>query len=472
MVSVEALLARHGLSAPDGRLLHAYGVTDAEFAEMTAALTSGALKVAPGRLFVLWAAEEIRRNHSVGGLTWDFLLTRCGLPGQRAVGVDWVTTGMAFWRRKIRRRASDDTTLYLYSLMAEGGLPEAFLARESGYSSAVLGAIGDIEREALGPGDLTALDRIAAHRSDGLPAAFQGKESKELLRDLALAVVELRHELPDLIGIEAAQLWLDRNRPGWTDRLPLRLSQEARQAILLPALSRQIERPTGGALAQRLLMPTAGGQAWVGALRLLRGGILPFGLLPLVDRTLVLRLVAVDGTALRASPDLGGWRLEAARDMIFALEPWAPAVLMAYADGMALGEVVIDPGLPEPAEVALLWRAESPSAPHALVPAVGGRSRGDRLWLLARDAPVCDPGVMLHDPAPGPGGQVWPLSGQGRLKVGDMALGIVTGAEEEALSARLLILADSVREMRVHNGLPAFTGTPRFLRAEICLCAM
>ena len=176
--------------------------------------------------------------------------------------------------------------------------------------------------------------------------------------------------------------------------------------------------------------------------------------------------MTADGTSLRASPDLGGWRLKSPRDLILPLDPWAPAVLMAYADGVALGEVIIDPGLPKPDEAPLLWRAESPGGGQVLVPSVGGRSRGDRIWLLADHAPVCDPMVTVHDPLPGPGGQVWPLSGTGRIQVGDTALGVATGAGEDALSAHLLILANSLRDMRVDNGLPAFTGTPRFLGAR------
>lgn len=423
-----------------------------------------------GRIFVLWAAEEIRRNHAFGALTWDFLLDRLGLKRQREAGKELVVSGMAFWHRKIRKRASDQKTLYLFSLMAEGGLPDAFLARGSGYAAAVLGAIGQIEREAVGLGDIADLDRIAARCTEGLPAAFQAQESKDLLRDLAMAFVELRRALPDMPSLEAALLWLDRNQPGWAETLPLRLSSEARQAILLPALSRQVERPPSGSLSQRLLVPAGGGRAWAGAVRILRGGLLPSGLLPTVDKTLVLRLVAAEGSVMRASPDTGGWRLEAPRDLVLPLDPWAPAVFTAYADGVALAEVVVDPGLPETAEAPLFWRAEipamPPAMPQALVPASGGKSRGDRLWLLAADPPRSEEGIMVHDPLPGPGGQVWPLSGEGRVWVGDSALSVATGAEVDSPTARLLVLAASPREARVAGGLPAYSGTPRFLGAR------
>jgi hypothetical protein len=447
-------------------MLHAYCVTDEEFAAMSAAMADVAAEQFAGRIFVLWAAEEIRRNHASGALTWDFLLDRLGRRGQREAGIDLVVSGMSFWHRKIRKRASDQSTLYLFSLMAEGGLPDAFLARGSGYAAAVLGAIGQIEREAVGSGDNVALDRIAARCIEGLPAAFQARESKDLLRDLAIAFVELRRALPDMPSLEAALLWLDRNQPRWAETLPLRLSSEARQAILLPALSRQVERPLGGSLAQRLLVPAEGGRVWVGAVRILRGGLLPYGLLPTVERTLVLRLVAAEGSVMRASPETGGWRLEAPRDLVLPLEPWAPAVFTAYADGLALAEVVVDPGLPEPAEVPLFWRAETPPMPHSLVPASGGKSRSDRLWLLAADAPRGEAGIMVYDPLPGPGGQVWPLSGEGRIRVGDCALSVATGAEADSPTARLLVMAASPREGRVAGGLPAYIGTPRFLGAR------
>lgn len=468
--AVESILARHGLSAPDGRMLHAYCVTDEEFAAMSAAMANVAPGRSAGRIFVLWAAEEIRRNHASGALTWDFLLDRLGLRGQREAGKELVVSGMAFWHRKIRKRASDQKTLYLFSLMAEGGLPDAFLARGSGYAAAVLGAIGQIEREAVGSGDIAALDRIAARCSEGLPAAFQAQESKDLLRDLAMAFVELRRALPDMPSLEAALLWLDRNQPGWTETLPLRLSSEARQAILLPALSRQVERPPSGSLSQRLLVPAGGGRVWAGAVRILRGGLLPFGLLPTVDRTLVLRLVAAEGSVMRASPETGGWRLEAPRDLVLPLDPWAPVVFTAYADGVVLAEVVVDPGLPETADVPLFWRAEIPvmshAMPQALVPASGGKSRSERLWLLATDPPRGEAGIVVHDPMPGPGGQVWPLSGEGRVWVGGSGLSVATGADADSPTARLLVLAASPREARVAGGLPAYSGTPRFLGAR------
>jgi len=465
------ILKRHGLTAPDRRPLHAYAATDAEFADLAAAVGSDRPLALYAPLFVLWASEEIRRNHGAGNLSWFFLLEHLGIQHRQDLGRQWVSEGLDFWKRPLRRRASDGKTLFLYSLLAEGGLPDAFLSRDSGYAAALLGAIADIEREALGLTDVAGLDRIAAFRSSGLPAALQGQESCALLRDLALAFVDLRRDLPARIDIDAALLWLDRNRSGWAEKLPLRLSQEARQALLLPALARQIERPVSGALAQRLLLPSAGGTAWTGVLRILRGGLLPYGLLPKVDRGFVLRLVAADGSALRAHPDLGGWRVEAARDLKLALYPWAPAVLSAYADGRALGEVVIDPGLPEPGESALLWRSEGSGQVRALVPSVGGRTRSDRLWLLSSVEPVVSDGLQLDPPLPGPGGKVWPISGRGRVIVGNELVDIVTGSEEDEPGARFLVLAELARLVRVEGGLPAYIGTPRFLgaRAELSM---
>src|SRR3990167_8627764 len=465
------ILKRHGLTAPDRRPLHAYAATDAEFADLAAAVGSDRPLALYAPLFVLWASEEIRRNNGAGNLSWFFLLEHLGIQHRQDLGRQWVSEGLDFWKRPLRRRASDGKTLFLYSLLAEGGLPDAFLSRDSGYAAALLGAIADIEREALGLTDVAGLDRIAAFRSSGLPAALQGQESCALLRDLALAFVDLRRDLPARIDIDAALLWLDRNRSGWAEKLPLRLSQEARQALLLPALARQIERPVSGALAQRLLLPSAGGTAWTGGLRILRGGLLPYGLLPKVDRGFVLRLVAADGSALRAHPDLGGWRVEAARDLKLALYPWAPAVLSAYADGRALGEVVIDPGLPEPGESALLWRSEGSGQVRALVPSVGGRTRSDRLWLLSSVEPVVSDGLQLDPPLPGPGGKVWPISGRGRVIVGNELVDIVTGSEEDEPGARFLVLAELARLVRVEGGLPAYIGTPRFLgaRAELSM---
>lgn len=442
-------------------------MTDDEFRSAGEALArwSSRYGTLPEPLFTLWASERIRRDFESGSLSWDFVMAPLGLSGNRQTGVALTEKGLAFWKRPLRQRPGDGSRLFLYSLMAEGGLPDAVLARASNYAAVLQAVIGDYEREALGPGD-PVLVPLAERRALGLPTALQNPESNRLLADLAMAFVQLRRDLPPAIGVDAAEAWLDRNRPGWTRDLPLRLSDRARRAILMPALARQPGGGSGADLAWRLLLPGRDGAEWVSAVELVPGGIMPFALLHQADRSLVLRLVTPDARTLRASPDQGGWRLESAQALRLRLDPWAPAVLTAYADGRMVGEVVVDAGLPDPAETPGLWRARSAGSSDVLIPANGGRTRGAFLWVLSPLAPEVGDGVALHPPRPAPGGMLWPVSGTGELRVGGRVLSVATGADEDDPSARLLVLAQPLREGWPKGGFPAYAGRPRFLGGE------
>lgn len=442
-------------------------MTDDEYARAAEAMKRWHARYAvlPAPLFTLWASERIRRDFGVGLLSWDFVMAPLGLSGNRQLGVDLTVSGLGFWQRPLRQRSGDGTRLFLYSLMSEGGLPDAFLARSSGYAAVLQAVIGDYEREALGPGD-PALVPIAARRSDGLPAALQNTDSNRLLAELAMAFVRVRRDLPPAIGVDAAEAWLDRNRPGWAQTLPLRLSEQARRAILMPALMRQPGANAGGDLAWRLLLLDRDGDTWVGAVEIAAGGVVPFALLPQADRAHVLRLATADGRMLRASPEQGGWRLDSTQPLRLRLDPWAPTVLTAHSDGRILGEVVVDAGLPEPSEAPGLWRARAAGAPDVLVPANGGRTRGGQLWVLAPEAPEVGEGVVLHPPRPGPGGMLWPVSGKGEVRLGERSVTVATGAEDDDPPARLLILAQPLREAWPAGGMSAYVGRPRFLGAE------
>jgi hypothetical protein len=82
---VRDILTQSGLSRPDGRMLHSYGLSDAEIAAIEAALRCATLhqsrQVAMAGLYVLWAAERIRRLYDGGGLNWALSLRLSGVRG-------------------------------------------------------------------------------------------------------------------------------------------------------------------------------------------------------------------------------------------------------------------------------------------------------------------------------------------------------------------------------------------------------
>ncbi len=76
---------------------------------------------------MLWAAEEIRTQLPPGGLTWAWLFGRLDRPPDGTLGRELTSEGFEWWRRPIRR-SDDGDRMLLYSLMAEGGLPDSCLA--------------------------------------------------------------------------------------------------------------------------------------------------------------------------------------------------------------------------------------------------------------------------------------------------------------------------------------------------------
>lgn len=467
------ILARAGLGRPDGRRLHGYEPTPDEIAALARLLRlrieTGLRAPSTAQGFVLWAAERIRTRYRGGQLTWEFVYAGLGRrPPDHALTRWLVEEGLAAWGRRVRHYLGGHRA-FLYSLLAEGGLPDAALAEAGRYREALLGLIAAIEAEgALAP--LAAL-AVARRFTGRLPHALNTEDQAELLADLALTLANLRAALPPDLPAEAALGWVDAHRPGWRTELPLRLSQAALETIVRPALAAERGRMAAhGAAVQRELRRDAAG-VWHGAVQVLDGGLVPAGLLPAAMGQR-LRLVAPSGAAFLGQPEDAGWRLSRTGGAgVLPLAPEAATVLSAHADGQSLGELMLDPGLPAPHEAPTLWRPAdaADAAPEPLVPLSGrGRTRAAQLWLLTADAVVPEPEAGLHlgDPQPGPGGRLWPVSGQGRLRIADAVLEVATGAEADAPLPRLVALGPVLAGWAGPGGAPVHLGAPQILGSE------
>ncbi|GAB1363989.1 hypothetical protein MASR1M32_32250 [Rhodobacter sp.] len=107
MNMLQEILAQAGLTAPDGRLLHGYSLTDAQFATLGAQLP----RVSPRQkrqsviaaLYVLWAAERVRRGYDGSGLSWAFI--NADMPGifEGTTSAGFVRLGLDHWRRPVRQ---------------------------------------------------------------------------------------------------------------------------------------------------------------------------------------------------------------------------------------------------------------------------------------------------------------------------------------------------------------------------------
>jgi len=119
-------------------------------------------------------------------------------------------------------------------LLADGRLPEGYLAQAPLYRGTVLAMLSEIEVE----GSLAemAAERIAWRRAGSLAQTFRHQDTIPLLSDLALALARLRARLSADLPLQAAEAWLDQQVHGWRDLLPLRFSVGALEALIRPAL--------------------------------------------------------------------------------------------------------------------------------------------------------------------------------------------------------------------------------------------
>ncbi|RWR06569.1 STY4851/ECs_5259 family protein [Paenirhodobacter populi] len=475
MKIVQSILARNGLQHPDGRPLYAYGVTDAERENLGSFLRMrigmGGLTPSTAQGFVLWAAEYIRTGFPGGQLTWDFVFEGMALDYDRPTAIELTSHGLDTWGRKLRQ-SDHGHREFLYTLLAEGGLPDLALANAPRYRRALLGLVSAIEGEGV-LGESIA-DAAALRLVEDLPQVLRTGEQARLMAELALAIVAARNLLPGDLVVEAAEPWLDDNHPDWRRALPLRLSQEAFEALVRPVLlsERKREKPTP-VLVRRQLRKQAGGP-WLGVAEIPERAFLPHANLVGVDRDLRLRLTNDTGAGFLGIPVEDGWELvrNAGRGaLLMAVAPDEPVFLNAHADGRFLARIVIDAGQPAPDEAPSLWRAldSDTDFPEVLVPLSGrGQARAGRIFVLASDdlVPEGDDDLCVSMDAKAPGGTLWSVSGRGVTHFGPHELRIATGADADAPEARLAVLGRPFSGFLIDGSVAAFLGAPMLLGVE------
>jgi len=477
MQSLHSILSDSFLPSPDGRPLYAYSCSPERLADLERALRlrvgTGQTTESTAAAFVFWASEYIRARFAGGRLTWALVFGGLGLAENRDFGLRLVDRGLGWWGRKVRV-SQGGIRMSLYTLMAEGGLPQVVLTHDGQYRRAVLDLMAGIEAEG-GMAAAPIAERMAARVVMGLPQTFQGPDFARLLCDLVLALVELRATLPADLPPSAAERWLDANQPGWAVRLPLRMSPDIAEALIRPALNaeRGALRQTLLAIAQRGLQQDNDGR-WHGLVSLAAEGWLPSALLPKAADGLRLRLISqtagrTKSVTYTATPEPGGWQMRRfgqSGPAQIAADPSAPFALAAFADGQACGEAMLDPGLPSPDEAASLWRAADQAEggePRLLIPQPGsGRTRAGYLWLLAPEGvvPQADPSLTLDGPYSGPGGDLWRATGAGSFCLGAQRFRVQTGADEEAPEAYLYLFGPVLAGWRLADGSSVYCGRP------------
>lgn len=470
MGSLKRILDRAGIAEPDGRPLHRYDCSDAEIDDVGKELADLLRRCRPTpelpAAFALWGAEEIRRSYASGHLTWSLITASVGdLEETRAR--DLVRAGLPWWRRRVRVHAG--RTLYLHSLMAEGGLPDKLFAGGGSFCRVVLALVAELEREVSPDAELATI--LARRHSERLPAVFREEGAAALLGDLAAAIVMLRRALPTDLPDGGGERWLERNRPGWRDELPLRLSADAVNALVRPALETATEAlPSSGPIGERSLRRGIDG-VYCGALAFSSEAFLPAELLGAdANPSARLRLQPSGRELTRvsylATPEEGGWKLlkvgRGTEVLQFPID--SPLVFIAYADGHSVGAVCLEEAIPSPNEEPTLWRNADNAdgdTPAALVPTLGRTTR-PRLWLLAaRGMEIETEGTVAIGPAlPAHDGALLSVSGSGAVRVGTARLRIETGASSDAEARGLVLSGRVLPRWRAEKGVPVFLGRP------------
>jgi hypothetical protein len=430
--------------------------------------------------FVLWAAEHIRANFQGGRLTWDFVFGGLGLPGSLEVGQIMVDHGLRWWNRSVRVTAAH-FHLYLYTLMAEGGLPQALLIQQGLYGRVVKGLLADIEAEGNDIPEELAY-RIAAQRVEDLPQTFRTEDITRLLAEFGLSLVKLRKLPPQDVPAEAIDRWLDLHCPGWESGLPLRISREVADRLIRPALREErASLSSAPSLAQRALIRDERTKRWTPVVRLASKGVLSASLLPVSAQGLRLRFQFVGQLTDRgsvivysASPIENGWeiqRLGRGADLL-TFDLGKPVVLAGYADGQLVGEVEIVPALSLEDESSAFWKeaglGELGTEPSELL-LMGEilKTRLPRIWLYTKLAasPNAGAGVFCGERQEAENGWLWPLQGKGSVSMEGQSWQIVTGADQDSSPVRMLAQGQILPSWRlattggqVYLGRPAFYG--------------
>ena len=151
MNTLSKIITSIALSEPDGRPLYQYPVTPEDFSNLENEIKSqiglGAGIELWAPMFVFWAAEHIRSRFPGGGVNWNFVLNPLGLKADdQSTRGELTERGLGWWNRNIQL-SNTGRRMFLYSLVAEGGLPESFLKDEGLYRSVVIGLLAEIEAE-------------------------------------------------------------------------------------------------------------------------------------------------------------------------------------------------------------------------------------------------------------------------------------------------------------------------------------
>ena len=252
-----------GIAAPDGRPLYQYRLSKEQFTAAQAELVKRApamsfqRKVSDSALFVLWAAEWYRRCYGGGLQRWQDLGDEIGLVLDHAPWRRVADVGLRFW--KIPPLRLNGFHLRLSAIARQGGFPvAAFSGDYSGWARQYLERLTGLLLAETDP-DLPRADAHAAALDAMIPVTWRHEGMRTVCAELALQIVRLRREAEagGAVSGSLVSAWLDLNRPGWRNDLPLQVD-DGRALVDGLIRAAPIKGGSGSVRATRLLVRERG----------------------------------------------------------------------------------------------------------------------------------------------------------------------------------------------------------------------
>ncbi|MBE1297157.1 MAG: hypothetical protein GJ678_13145 [Rhodobacteraceae bacterium] len=377
-------------------------------------------------------------------------------------------------------RRIEGGTQYLRTIAAEGGIPVKLLSGQGGYRSALVGLVADLARMGLGcPRDVALA--FAARRSRRLPIGYRTEEFRNLFVDFAMEILELRTLAPEGLAVHEVEPWLDRVNPDWREGLPLRLDGDAARSLLSEAVS--VTRRSGLVTDPfcRVLLRDAE-ECWTSWIDVEEQAEIAPELIAGVEHGRHRLRLGPVGPLASAVPDLllaldrdGGsdiWtcrRISARRTSRFPFPLEQDAELIAMADGAFLTRVRLAGG--DAIDIGVsptFWRVAETGATGAEALSYAGsaslKTQDPHIWLLcAKDlTPDVAEGITAKPDGEIAGGQLWRLSGSGRVLLRGWNAAIATRADADDRE-EIQVVGPLEYRLLDRTGTPVYRGLPTIL---------
>ena len=237
---IKTSLTQRDLVRPDGRMLFAYDLSQAEF-QILEELIKDSCRSAGGfihlvslpnvfsPLFVLYAAEWWKHNYAGGVWDWSPIVESLGgdeesFPQQ--LRSECVTRGLRFWGHKPLSHGKR----FIGAIAAHGGIPMKLLAQGAGRLAIVLEQV--LRQAGRYNWSLQQIEECVEQYQHQLPAAYRRPEISDLLARFVDTVLQLKSEYRLDERIDPIR-YLDAEVLGWRRRFPVSLEVDAAQSLLV-----------------------------------------------------------------------------------------------------------------------------------------------------------------------------------------------------------------------------------------------